>query len=92
MGTKSVDTVLVKVMRNSYVRVNDTTLAHSSHVDPPLKQGLIVHQLKPLKHPSSVIHTVSRWLLLQSQAPESLTQILDVFDIACLVKLLACLL
>ena len=37
MGTKSVDTVLVKVMRNSYVRVNDTTLAHSSHVDPPLK-------------------------------------------------------
>jgi hypothetical protein len=36
-------------------------------------------------------YTVSRQSLLQSQASEPLTQILDLFNIACLVKFLACL-
>jgi hypothetical protein len=36
MGRKKVD-VLVKVVRGSYVHVNDTNLAHGSQVDTPLK-------------------------------------------------------
>jgi hypothetical protein len=67
MGTKSVDTVLVKVMRNSYVRVNDTSLAHSSHVDPPLKPRFNCSPIEAIETPF-VGHTYSQPLIT---SPES---------------------
>jgi hypothetical protein len=90
MSGKDLDDVLAKVRRGSYV--HGTNLAHSRQVESVIKPSINYSPSNPIETPY-VGHecSISRQLLLQSQASEPLTQILDLFNIACLVKLLACL-
>jgi hypothetical protein len=91
MSTKNLDVVLVKLGEDYYV--HDTHIAHGSQVESDMEPLTNCSPRNLIETPFiGHTYTVSCQLLLQSQASEPLAQILDLFDIACLVKLLACLL